>query len=95
MFDDSMLKMIGAAGGFVVMLAAFLWLVRFVGRAIVDELKALRSDVKDHTTKDLEHHAEVKEAIVRLEGKIDGVLEERDRARIGAVLRGVERRGGG
>ena len=44
--------------------------------ATVDRLAA---SVNDHTAKDLAHHAEVKQSIVRLEAKVDAALDWRER----------------
>lgn len=42
-------------------------------------LDALSTRITEHTTKDLEHHAEVKASVVRLEGKMDGILDWQER----------------
>ena len=46
-------------------------------------LKEVSVTLKEHTTVDLEHHALVFQAISRLDGKIDGSNDERERSRTG------------
>lgn len=75
--DPDTLKLLGAGGVTTILLGGFLWLIRTVGVAIVAALKENTAAIHDHTTKDLEHHAEVKEAIVRVETKVDATLDRR------------------
>lgn len=75
--DNDTLKLLGAGGGFTVLLGAFVWLVRTVGLSLVASLDKLGAKVDEHTAKDLEHHAEVKEAIVRVETKVDAMTDRR------------------
>lgn len=72
-------KLAGQGGITLVVLGAFVWLVRTVGLGIVAELKGLTKAISDHTTLDLAHHAQVRQDIVRLDGKIDGILDQADR----------------
>ncbi len=41
--------------------------------------QSLGSKLDHHTTVDLAHHAKVAESIAKLDGKIDGVLDQADR----------------
>lgn len=41
----------------------------------IKALDNVTATLTDHTTKDLAHHAEVKEAVVRVDAKLDAALE--------------------
>lgn len=75
--DNDTLKLLGAGGGFTILLGGFLWLIRTIGLSIVAALKENTAAIHDHTAKDLEHHAEVREAIVRVETKVDAMTDRR------------------
>lgn len=72
-------KLAGQGGFALVLLGAFVWLVRQVGLAMVAEIKGMRADLSDHTKVDLEHHGRVREAIERLDAKVDTVIDMRER----------------
>lgn len=55
--------------------AALLAVIFFVGKGMIRAVDKLAERIDDHTSKDLEHHGEVKGAIDRLEGRIDGIME--------------------
>lgn len=86
MESADLLKLLGGGGVsaalLLVIYKAFLYLIREWVRAqkeemarIVDVIKELVVVVRAHTTTDLEHHAEVKEAVIRLEAKVDQALD--------------------
>lgn len=77
--DAEALKIIGGGG----IAAALLALIYLVGMKMVAAIDRLGTKVEEHTTTDLAHHAEVKEAIVRVEAKLD--------ARAGTPAFGVPR----
>jgi enoyl-CoA hydratase/carnithine racemase len=81
--DNDTLKLLGAGGGFTVLLGAFVWLIRTVGLALVAKLGELGAKIDAHTAKDIEHHSEVKEAVIRLEARFDAAT--RPIAREGAL----------
>ncbi len=72
-------KLAGQGGISLAILAAFVWLVRQVGLALVNEVKGLSAKIDHHTTVDLAHHAEVGKQLAAMNGKIDGVLDQADR----------------
>jgi len=78
-----LLKLLGS-GGFAV---ALLWLLRWwmiqqvaAMAKIVDSVANVGRIIDEHTAIDVAHHAEVRESVVRLEGKIDGAADERARS---------------
>lgn len=81
--NDELLKALGSAVGGGVVSGALLLILYRVGSRIVERLIAaidrLATQVTDHTKVDLQHHADVREAIVRVEAKVDAVLDERER----------------
>lgn len=95
MDETAIIKALGSAPGGVA-LAAVLVLVlykvlskasdRYI--AALDRVAAGQGDLKDalkdalkeHTATDLEHHGEVREAVVRLETKVDSALDWRHRS---------------
>jgi len=79
--DVDALKLFGAGGGFLVILAVCAWLMRYVLTAVVASIRELRNEINDHTAKDLEHHAEVKEAIVRVEAALTADRQSRRNGR--------------
>lgn len=84
MDDTTLLKLVAAlTGAFALVVGALVWLVKFSAKAIVSfistQLLAMQKTISDHTTTDLEHHSEVKELVVRLEGKFDGIRDQLDR----------------
>lgn len=72
-------KLAGQGGITLVIVGAFVWLVRQVGLALVASINNLDKRIDEHTKLDLAHHAQVKSAIDRLDGKIDGILDQADR----------------
>lgn len=73
------LKLAGQGGITLVILGAFVWLVRTVGLALVASINGLDKRINEHTTLDLAHHAQVRADIAALNGKIDGILDQADR----------------
>ncbi len=77
--DPELLKFIGGSG--VAGVALFI-LARVVTR-VIDRLIAavdrIAVKVDDHTAADLASHADLREAIVRIDAKMDGAANERDR----------------
>lgn len=73
--DETLLKALGSAVGGGVVSGALLLILYKVGARIVERLIAaidrIATSVDAHTKIDLEHHAEVREAVVRLEAKFD------------------------
>jgi hypothetical protein len=57
-----------------------------VGERMIAAIDKLVAKVDEHTATDIEHHGEVKQAIVRVEGKIDGVLDERERTPVNVPI---------
>lgn len=77
------LELAGQGGFALVLLGAFVWLVRTVGLALVAEIRGMRGDLSEHTKLDLEHHGRVHNAIAELNGKLDGIAYERERTPVG------------
>lgn len=67
MNEDQLLPLLGQGG----IAGALMFIIYRVGIGMVAAVKDLRAEVAAHTKTDLEHHGEVKEAIVRVEAKID------------------------
>lgn len=65
--DIEQLKAIGQGGIFV----ALITLIYFVGMKLVSAIEKLGDKFDGHTRTDVEAHGEVKEAIVRVEAKLD------------------------
>lgn len=63
----------------VVLLILWKVLARIVERWITT-LDGVSKAVADHTRVDLEHHAEVREAVVRVEAKVDAALDWQQRS---------------
>lgn len=91
MESADLVKLIGGGG----LSAALLWIIykiatESVRSFITEQVKAMdrtvaaveRIGVKldDHTTAEVAHHNDVRDAVVRLEGKIDGANDERARS---------------
>ncbi len=72
--DD--LKLLGG-GGFA---AALLYLLYLVGSRMVAALDRVAIKIDAHTAADLASHAELREAIVRVDAKMDGAADQRERA---------------
>jgi hypothetical protein len=70
--DSDIIKLL-VSGGFG---AALLGLVYIVGMRMVAALDRVASRLDEHTKTDLEHHAEVKEAVVRMDAKVEAALNE-------------------
>jgi hypothetical protein len=65
--DLEQIKLIGQGGIFV----ALITLIYFVGMKLVSAIDKIGDKLDAHTKTDVEHHGEVKEAIVRVEAKLD------------------------
>jgi hypothetical protein len=72
-------KLAGQGGVALIVLGAFIWLIRTVGLSMVAEIKALGAKVDEHTKVDLAHHAKVSEELAELSGRIEGIAFERER----------------
>ena len=67
----------GAATGVLLLI---LWkVISKVAERWIASLDGIAKAVNDHTRVDLEHHASVRETVVRLEAKVDSALDHRDR----------------
>lgn len=71
MIDADLIKLL-AQGGIA---AALIVLLMWSGRQLVTAVKDLGKEIREHTAKDLEHHAEVRETVVRMEARLDTLLE--------------------
>lgn len=83
MDDGKLIGMLGSALGTgtglaVVLLILWRLLMRVAERWIA-ALDRIASSVDNHTKVDLEHHADVKEAVIRLDAKVDAALDWRER----------------
>ena len=65
--DLDMLKTLGGGG----IAAALLGLIYLVGMKLVAAIDRIGNKLDEHTKSDVEHHGDVKEAIVRVEAKLD------------------------
>lgn len=65
--DLEALKLIGGGG----LAMALLSLIYIVGMKMVAAIDKVGTKLDEHTKTDVEHHGEVKEAIVRVEAKLD------------------------
>jgi hypothetical protein len=75
-----LLKLLGQSGVAVLALLVLGRIVYRVGERMVVAIDAIRVAVQEHTKIDLEHHGKVAVAIERLDSRIDGILEERERS---------------
>lgn len=81
--DADLIKLIGSGG----IAAALLALIYIVGMRMVRALDRVATKVDEHTTTDLSHHADVKESVVRLEGKVDAALDWQERTPVEGTRR--------
>ena len=65
--DAELIKTIGSGG----IAAALLALIYFVGMKLVAAIDKVGTKLDEHTKTDVDHHADVREAIVRVEAKLD------------------------
>lgn len=79
-------KLAGQGGVALIVLGAFIWLIRTVGLSMVAELKSLTAKVDEHTKVDLAHHAKVSEELAELSGRIEGIAYERERTPVEAPI---------
>ena len=79
MDESKLIQALGSAlGGGVVSGALLLILYKVFSRIaerMIAAIDRIAANVTEHTTKDLEHHAEVREAVVRVETKLDSALD--------------------
>lgn len=68
MDTDALLKLAGQGGLSLIILGAFIWLIRTVGLALVAEIKGLRADINTHTDVDVAHHARVSNELAEIRG---------------------------
>lgn len=78
-------KLAGQGGVALIVLGAFIWLIRTVGLSLVAAVKDLGVKVDEHTKVDLAHHAKVSEELAELSGKIQGIAFERERTPVEGV----------
>lgn len=85
MTNDLIVKAIASTGvGGMALFVLYKVLMRVADRfiaaldGITASLKATDKTIADHTEKDLAHHAEVREAVVRLDAKVDSVINWRE-----------------
>lgn len=78
-------KLAGQGGVALIVLGAFIWLIRTVGLSLVAAVKDLGAKVDEHTKVDLAHHAKVSEELAELTGKISGIAYERERTPVEGV----------
>jgi len=72
--DPEIAKLLGLLGNGGIT-AALIALIFFVGKSLIASVKEVRDEIKAHTKTDVESHSEVKETVVRLEGKIDAIFD--------------------
>jgi hypothetical protein len=82
--EASLIKALSSTPGGVGLAVVFALILYKVASRIAERMIAaldrVAAKVEEHTTKDLEHHAEVREAVVRLEAKLDERLAMWDRS---------------
>ena len=54
----------------LVVLGAFIWLIRTVGLALVAEIKGMRGDMKAHHDLEMDHHALTREDLGEMRGSL-------------------------
>jgi hypothetical protein len=83
MDEAKLIQMLGSAVGGGAMAGALLLILYRMTSRIVERVIAaidrIAASVDKHTATDLAHHAEVKEAVVRVEAKLDAERDARDR----------------
>ncbi len=79
MTADDFIKLLGQGGITGALLFILGRVVWRIAERLIQAIDRLGAKVDEHTIKDLEHHAEVRESVTRLEGRIDGILDERER----------------
>ena len=81
--DDALIHALTNLGGTAAVVVGVVYIAWKVIARIMERMiaaiDAAAQRIAEHTTKDLEHHAEVKEAVIRLEGKMDGILDWNER----------------
>jgi len=73
--DESTLKLI-ASGGLAGGLLALMWVV---GNRLVAAIDRLGIKVDSHTERDIDHHIQVKTAVISLQSRLDGILDQQER----------------
>jgi hypothetical protein len=69
--DLELAKLIGTGG----VAASLLFLIYLVGNRLVVAIRELVSIIREHTTKDLEHHAQVKTELVAMRTEMKQALD--------------------
>lgn len=67
---DAILKVAERGGFALVVLVAFIWLVRTVGLSLVAEIKAHGAKIDSHAASEIEHHTMVREDLAEIRGKL-------------------------
>jgi hypothetical protein len=80
--DTEILKALGQ-GGLAASLLGLIWLV---GNRMVKSIDRMDSRIHEHTKADTEALMSLNTSIVRLEGKLDGALDERERTPVGVPM---------
>lgn len=79
MDTSDLLKLAGQGGISLIILGAFIWLIRTVGVALVTAMREMTKAITEHTKVDIEFHQEVLQDLAELRGHITGVASERSK----------------
>jgi hypothetical protein len=82
---DDALKLVAQGGIGVVALLVLARVVLDAGKRMIEAIDRLVIRIDEHTKSDLEALGKVAERLGRLEGKIDGVMDERERTPVGVL----------
>lgn len=74
---ESIIKLAAQGGISLVVVGAFIWLVRTVGIALVAEIRGQRQDMAEHHNVEVEHHTLVREDLSELRGHLGMPPRER------------------
>lgn len=80
MTEDQVVQLLagsGIAGGLVMLMGR---IVMRVAERMIAAIDRVGVKIDDHTTKDLEHHADVREAVARMETRLDEQADWRERS---------------
>jgi uncharacterized protein YabE (DUF348 family) len=73
--DPEVLKLIGGSS----LAGALLALIYIVGMKLVTAIDRVGVKIDEHTKTDVAHHTEVRSAVDKLDGKLDGLLDAQSR----------------
>lgn len=71
MDTDALIKLASQGGLSLVVLGAFLWLIRTVGLALVEAVKEQGKKLDSHTLDENEHHTLVREELANMRGHLN------------------------